>query len=114
MTVKVQQIDACRWRIPREGAMRTDGLVFASAHMMEALRREQEDGAMTTGRLAYVDIKDPARKLQTLVPPVPGRELQEAVIAGDKLVLDYQVDLGHRLAVHDLDGELLYEVDFTA
>jgi tRNA-splicing ligase RtcB len=41
MSIKVQQIDNCRWRIPREGAMRTDGLVFASAHMMEELRREQ-------------------------------------------------------------------------
>ena len=29
MNIKVQQLDACRWRIPREGAMRTDGLVFA-------------------------------------------------------------------------------------
>jgi tRNA-splicing ligase RtcB len=41
MTIKVQQIDNCRWRIPREGAMRTDGLVFASTAMMEELRREQ-------------------------------------------------------------------------
>lgn len=41
MTVKVEQIDQCRWRIPREGAMRTDGLVFASAKMMQDLRREQ-------------------------------------------------------------------------
>jgi len=41
MTVKVEQIDAWRWRIPRSGAMRTDGLVFASAAMMADLRREQ-------------------------------------------------------------------------
>jgi tRNA-splicing ligase RtcB len=41
MTVKVEQIDQFRWRIPREGAMRTDGLVFASAKMMQDLRREQ-------------------------------------------------------------------------
>jgi tRNA-splicing ligase RtcB (3'-phosphate/5'-hydroxy nucleic acid ligase) len=41
MSIKVQQIDAWRWRIPREGAMRTDGLVFASAAMMVQLRREQ-------------------------------------------------------------------------
>jgi tRNA-splicing ligase RtcB len=41
MTVKVQQIDQCRWRIPQEGAMRTDGLVFASPGMMQDLRREQ-------------------------------------------------------------------------
>jgi len=41
MSVKLQQLDACRWRIPREGAMRTDGLVFASAAMIDQLRREQ-------------------------------------------------------------------------
>lgn len=41
MTVKVQQIDACRWRIPREGDMRTDGLVFANRAMMAALQKEQ-------------------------------------------------------------------------
>jgi tRNA-splicing ligase RtcB len=41
MSIKVQQIDAWRWRIPREGAMRTDGLIFASAAMMAVLRREQ-------------------------------------------------------------------------
>jgi tRNA-splicing ligase RtcB len=41
MAIKVQQIDSCRWRIPREGAMRTDGLVFASPGMMRDLRREQ-------------------------------------------------------------------------
>lgn len=41
MTIKVQQIDSCRWRIPREGKMRTDGLIFASAAMMEDLHREQ-------------------------------------------------------------------------
>lgn len=41
MSVKVQQVDACRWRIPREGAMRTDGLVFADRAMMAALQQEQ-------------------------------------------------------------------------
>jgi len=41
MSIKVQQVDAWRWRIPREGAMRTDGLIFASAKMMQDLRREQ-------------------------------------------------------------------------
>lgn len=41
MSIKVEQIDACRWRIPRQGAMRAEGLVFASAKMMQDLRREQ-------------------------------------------------------------------------
>ncbi|WP_303722991.1 RtcB family protein [Malonomonas rubra] len=39
--IKVEQIDSCRWRIPRQGAMRTDGLVFASRQMMRDLRREK-------------------------------------------------------------------------
>jgi len=41
MSVKVEQIDACRWRIPREGAMRTEGLVFADRQMMATLQKEQ-------------------------------------------------------------------------
>lgn len=41
MSVKIEQIDACRWRIPREGDMRTEGLVFADQAMIEVLRREQ-------------------------------------------------------------------------
>jgi tRNA-splicing ligase RtcB (3'-phosphate/5'-hydroxy nucleic acid ligase) len=41
MSVPVEQIDACRWRIPRHGRMNTEGLVFASAAMMEVLKKEQ-------------------------------------------------------------------------
>ncbi|MGE4579480.1 MAG: RtcB family protein [Desulfuromonadales bacterium] len=41
MSVKIERIDACRWRIPREGDMRTDGLVFASEKMINFLRQEQ-------------------------------------------------------------------------
>ena len=41
MTVKLQQIDDCRWRIPKEGAMRTNGLVFADVGMIKALQEEQ-------------------------------------------------------------------------
>ncbi|PLX90250.1 MAG: RNA-splicing ligase RtcB [Desulfuromonas sp.] len=41
MSIKLEQIDPCRWRIPRQGGMRTEGLVFASAGMIDQLRREQ-------------------------------------------------------------------------
>ncbi|MDY0270062.1 RtcB family protein [Trichloromonas sp.] len=41
MTVKLEKIDDIRWRIPREGAMRTEGLVFANARMIAALQQEQ-------------------------------------------------------------------------
>ena len=30
MSIRIEKIDACRWRLPREGKMRTEGLVFAS------------------------------------------------------------------------------------
>src|SRR5207249_310364 len=40
-TIKVQRIDDYRWRLPREGQMRVDGLVFASAAMMQTLREDQ-------------------------------------------------------------------------
>ncbi len=41
MSVKTEKIDACRWRLPREGQMRTEGLVFASEALFRAIREEQ-------------------------------------------------------------------------
>jgi len=38
--MKLEKIDETRWRIPREGAMRVDGLVFASEAMMRELRND--------------------------------------------------------------------------
>jgi len=40
-TVQVQRIDDYRWRIPRKGQMRVDGLIFASASMMRDLQEDQ-------------------------------------------------------------------------
>jgi tRNA-splicing ligase RtcB len=37
----VERIDAYRWRIPRRGGMRVDGIVYADAQMMAALRGEE-------------------------------------------------------------------------
>ena len=39
--IRVQQIDTYRWRIPRQGQMQVDGLVFASASLMRAIRNDQ-------------------------------------------------------------------------
>src|SRR3990172_4050413 len=39
--VTVEQVDAYRWRIPRTGGMRTDGLIFASAELMHDLEGDQ-------------------------------------------------------------------------
>ena len=39
--IKIQKIDEWRWRIPREGKMRTEGLVYADEKMMTDLRTDQ-------------------------------------------------------------------------
>jgi tRNA-splicing ligase RtcB len=41
MAVKIEKIDSWRWRIPRHGTMRSEGLIFADETMMAALSREQ-------------------------------------------------------------------------
>lgn len=39
--MKIQQIDSFRWRIPREGRMRVDGVVYADEHLMDDIRNDQ-------------------------------------------------------------------------
>ena len=39
--IKIQKIDDWRWRLPREGKMRTEGLVYADEKMMEDIRKDQ-------------------------------------------------------------------------
>jgi tRNA-splicing ligase RtcB len=37
----IEAIDDYRWRIPRHGGMRVDGIVYADARMMAGLRDEE-------------------------------------------------------------------------
>src|SRR3989338_7415532 len=39
--ISVEQIDSYRWRVPRSGGMRTDGLIFADAELMHDLEGDQ-------------------------------------------------------------------------
>lgn len=38
---KIQKVDEWRWRIPREGTMRAEGLVFADERMMKEIQKDQ-------------------------------------------------------------------------
>ncbi len=38
---RVERVDAFRWRIPRQGRMRVDGLVFADDRLMEQIRGDE-------------------------------------------------------------------------
>ena len=39
--MKLQQIDQYRWRIPREGRMQVEGLVYANERLMADIRDDQ-------------------------------------------------------------------------
>jgi len=39
--IKVQKIDEWRWRIPREGKMKTEGLIYADEKMMSDIQKDQ-------------------------------------------------------------------------
>jgi len=39
--VQLKKIDAYRWLIPREGGMRTDGMVYADDRMMDDIKKDQ-------------------------------------------------------------------------
>jgi tRNA-splicing ligase RtcB len=39
--VKIQKVDEWRWRIPKEGRMRTEGLVYSDEKMMKDIRKDQ-------------------------------------------------------------------------
>src|SRR2546422_11410370 len=40
-SLRVERIDAYRWRIPRWGGMRTEGLIFADEQLMRDLEGDQ-------------------------------------------------------------------------
>jgi tRNA-splicing ligase RtcB len=39
--IRLKKIDAYRWLIPREGGMRTDGMVYADERMMGTIQKDQ-------------------------------------------------------------------------
>lgn len=39
--IKLQRIDEYRWRIPKEGKMRVDGIVYADERMIETIRQDE-------------------------------------------------------------------------
>src|ERR1700712_4583404 len=39
--VRIEPIDDTKWRIPRQGGMRVDGIVYASPALMEDLRGDE-------------------------------------------------------------------------
>lgn len=41
LSVRIEKVDDYRWRIPREGKMRTDGMVYLDERMLNQIRQEQ-------------------------------------------------------------------------
>ena len=40
-SVRIEKVDDYRWRIPREGKMRTDGMIYVDEKMMNQIRNEE-------------------------------------------------------------------------
>ena len=40
-SIRFERLDECRWRMPRSGPMRVDGIIYASERMMGAIRSDQ-------------------------------------------------------------------------
>lgn len=41
MDIKLEKVDDCRWRIPRTGSMRVDGLIFSNDELIKQVRGDQ-------------------------------------------------------------------------
>lgn len=41
LNIPLKQLDAWRWRIPKTGSMRVDGMVYADEKMIQDIRRDQ-------------------------------------------------------------------------
>ncbi len=41
MSIKIEQIDKYRWRIPKQGNMRTDGIIYTTAEMLELIKQDE-------------------------------------------------------------------------
>ncbi len=39
--IKLEKVDDCRWRIPKQGKMNVDGLIFADDKMIETIKNDQ-------------------------------------------------------------------------
>jgi tRNA-splicing ligase RtcB (3'-phosphate/5'-hydroxy nucleic acid ligase) len=111
MSVKVQQIDDCRWRIPREGAMRTDGLVFASRQMMAALQAEKSQALEQVCNVATLPgIVGPSIAMPDIhwgygfpIGGVAAFDAQEGVVSPGGV--GYDINCGVRLLRTDLSIE---------
>jgi tRNA-splicing ligase RtcB len=52
--MNVEQVGPYKWRIPRTGGMRTDGIVYADARMMQVLRSKEAEALTQVANVAHL------------------------------------------------------------
>ncbi len=52
--LRVERIDEYRWRVPRQGGMRTDGLIFADAELMRDLEGGGDQSLQQVANVAHL------------------------------------------------------------
>ena len=107
--MKLERLDSCRWRLPRQGKMRVDGLIFASDRLMQVLRDEQAitqvaNVAHLPGILRYsYGMPDIHWGYGFPIGGVAATDLHEGVISPGGV--GYDINCGVRLLRSDLERE---------
>ncbi len=103
---RAEQIDRYRWRVPRQGKMRTEGLVFAGEGMMEDLIADQ--AVVQVANVAHLPgIVGPAMAMPDIhwgygfpIGGVAAFDLQEGIVSPGGV--GYDINCGVRLLVTPL------------
>ncbi|SFM42331.1 RtcB family protein [Thermodesulforhabdus norvegica] len=116
--VKVERVDRWRWKIPRQGPMRTDGMVYASDEMMEAIRQDQSlqqvaNVATLPGIVGYsMAMPDIHWGYGFPIGGVAAFDLEEGVVSPGGV--GYDINCGVRLMTTGISREDLTDEDIKA
>ncbi len=107
--LKLQRIDDSSWRIPREGPMRADGIVFADDTLMETLA-EDKCLQQVANVACLPGIVGPSMGMPDIhwgygfpIGGVAGFDLEEGVVSPGGV--GYDINCGVRLLSTDLDAD---------
>ena len=106
MSIKTQKVSECVWRIPREGRMLTDGIVFADDRLIEAIR-DDKSLEQVVNVACLPGIVGPSMGMPDIhggygfpIGGVAGFDLDEGVISPGGV--GYDINCGVRLLSTDL------------
>lgn len=116
--VRIEKVDRWRWKIPRQGPMRTDGLVYASEEMMEVIKQDQSlqqvaNVATLPGIVGYsMAMPDIHWGYGFPIGGVAAFDLEEGIVSPGGV--GYDINCGVRLMTTGITREDLTDEDIKA